>query len=217
MRAAFRKAVAPACVVLALCLSGLPVPAAAMNFAQIDMPGGQAMLEATGPILPGDFQRLLSYVDTLEKVRHLAGLVVNSPGGVVTEAEKMAGTVHDIGLPVAVASRSRCASACVLIFTAAPRRAVAQDARIGVHRASFAGAESGLSRDATDGMVLECESFGMPRAVVDKMRATPPGGITWLTPADLAAMHVAVYQPPAEGVGPWQEAGVDVSHRAATP
>ena len=170
---------------------GLP-RARAMQFSPVELADGRRAIEASGQVVVGDFHRLLAFCDTVDKAGRLAGLIVDSPGGNVLEAEKMAGTIRDMGLPVAVAGGGRCASACFLLFAASPSRLAGPGARIGVHRASLAGEETAGSLGATDGMAVQIAHFGVPAEIVAKMTRTAPGGVTWLTAADMAAMHVAV-------------------------
>jgi hypothetical protein len=170
-----------------------PGRADAMTFSLDSQADGRTVLSASGPILPGDFGQLIRFLDTMDKVKRMARLVIDSPGGFVNEAEKMAVTIHNIGLPVAVPEGATCASACVLLLAAAPQRSAGEGARIGVHRASFFGQENRATLGATDGMVIHYEIYGVPRPIVEKMRATPPGGVTWLTEEDLAKMRIAAY------------------------
>ncbi len=181
-------------------IAGLGVPlhaAQAMQFTLREVPGNRTVIDATGPVVPGDFHRLLAFCDTIDKAERLAGLIVDSPGGSVLEAEKMAGAIRDMQLSVAVAAHGKCASACFLMFAAAPYRLAGAGARIGVHRASLAGEETAGSMGATDGMAVQIAHFGVPPAIVAKMTQTGPGGVTWLTPADMASMHVVVTDPDA--------------------
>ena len=165
-------------------------PAAAMQFTLLELPGNHPAIAARGVVVPGDFHRLLDFCNSLDNVRRIAGLVLDSPGGSVLEAEKIAGAVRDMKLTVAVPDGATCASACFLIFAASPDRIAAPDAHIGVHRASLAGHETEGSLAATDGMQVAIQHWGVPAAVVTKMTETAAGGVTWLTPSDLAAMHV---------------------------
>lgn len=180
-------------LLVALALLAAGGPARAMQFKLIAGPDDQTTLVARGMILPGDFSQLIGFLDTLAKAQRMALLVVDSPGGLVHEAGKMAVTIHNIGLPVAVARGGICASACTLLFAAAPRRLVGEGARIGVHRASLYGTENRDSRYATDGIAVHFENYGVPESIIEKVRATPPDGIAWLNEADLLAMHATIY------------------------
>ncbi len=180
-------------LVVAVALALLAAPAQAMQFKLLDGPDGRTLLVARGMIVPGDFSALLGFVDTVPKAQRLALLVVDSPGGVVHEAGKMAVTIHNMGMPVAVAKGGICASACTLLFAASPQRLVGEGSRIGVHRASFFGGENKESRYATDSMAVHFENYGVPESIIAKVRATPPDGIAWLDTDDLQAMHATLY------------------------
>ncbi len=185
---------------LALCVALSAVrPAAALNYELVEQPDGSTMLKARGVIGPGDFHTFVVFLNTMVKVQRMKLLLIDSPGGFVNEAEKMAVTIHNVGLPVAVAANGTCVSACVLLFAAAPRRHAGEGAKIGVHRASLFGKEDRGSLGATDGMTIHYEAYGMPKKVIDKMRGTAPGGVTWLTAEDLAAMQVTPYRPQPTG------------------
>ena len=174
-------------------------PAGAMDFKLVEQPNGHTTLQGRGPILPGDSRRFTGFVNTLEKIRRMDMLVFDSPGGFVDEAERMAYTIHNIGLPVTIGKGSFCVSACVLLFAAAPNRIAAAGALIGVHRAAtLKGQETKASLGATDGMTVHYELYGVPAPIIGKMRTTPPGGITWLTREDLALLRVVVEPPTAE-------------------
>jgi len=198
---AFSRARVRLGVVLAL-VAGLAVaPARAMEFKLVQLPNGHTSLQGSGAIVPGDFHRLLGYVDTMEKIHQMDMLVFDSPGGFVNEAERMAYTIHNVGLPVTIGKGNFCVSACVLLFAAAPNRTAAAGALIGVHRAAtLKGQENKATLGATDGMTVHYELYGVPVSIIAKMRDTPPGGITWLTREDLSLMRVAIDPPTADRV-----------------
>ncbi len=173
-----------------------------MQFTLLEISDNRTIIDARGPVVQGDFHRLLEFCDTIDKAGRLAGIIVDSPGGNVLEAEKMSGTIRDMRLSVAVAAGGRCASACFLMFAAAPYRIAGEGARIGVHRASLAGEETAGSLGATDGMAVEIEHYGVPPAIVAKMKQTAPGGVTWLTASDMASMHVVISQPSTAAAQP---------------
>ena len=166
-----------------------------MQFTLLELPNHRTAIAARGVVVPGDFHRLLAFCDSIDNVRRIAGLVIDSPGGSVLEAEKIAGAVRDMALTVAVPDAATCASACFLIFAASPDRIAAPDAHIGVHRASLAGHETPGSLAATDGMQVAIQHWGVPASVVTKMTGTAAGGVTWLSKSDLAAMHVTPTRP----------------------
>jgi hypothetical protein len=192
---------------LVLSLAALAIPlmasraAAAMEFHLVPLVNGSTLLRAHGPILFGDDRQFIRYIDTIEKIRHLAVFEIDSPGGFIDVAERIAVTVHNVGIPVAVPSRGICASACAIIFAAAPHRAAAAGARIGVHRASMFDHNLKLHETVrtagyNDSMALHFEIYGVPGSIIDKMNATAASGVAWLDRKDLAAMHVTSYWAP---------------------
>jgi hypothetical protein len=78
----------------------------------------------------------------LPKSERLTAVIVDSPGGDIFEADKIARFVGEVELGVPVLSGGQCSSACFLIFAAAVRRYMAPDALIGIHSVSDNGQES---------------------------------------------------------------------------
>jgi hypothetical protein len=139
-------------------------------------------------------ERLTAYVQSLspnDRGDRVVGFVVDSPGGDLNEAAKIADFIHRLGLSVAVPNGSECASACFLLFAAAPRRFAGPDAHIGVHRVSHGVGQDDLidkGWTTVSGEVLA--QYGVPPAIIGKMVQTAPDSIEWLTPTDLASMGV---------------------------
>ena len=170
-------------------LLALPFAAEAMLF---DVAAGPFATEilATGPIEAGDLSRLRQLVDRLPATVPIAGLRISSPGGSVSEAEALAGAIRAAKLPVTVASDGVCASACFLIFAAAPDRRVGLAARVGVHGASIRGRESPAAMAITTDVARRAGAYGVPPEIIGKLVLTDPTQITWLTASDLLAMGV---------------------------
>ena len=83
------------------------------------------LLIARGRITDGDTQRLLGFLLSLPASDRVAGIVVDSPGGGLVEAETLAGVIRRAGFPLFVPPGGQCSSACFLLFAAAPNRFVA--------------------------------------------------------------------------------------------
>jgi len=97
--------------------------------------------------------------------------------------------VRDKGL-VVYASRV-CDSVCAFIFFAAKERYMCRTCRIGVHSVSNdRGKEDADSARTTIQMSRLLARLGVPHSIIGKMVVTPPGGITFLTHRDLAALNV---------------------------
>ena len=86
----------------------------------------------SGEIVAGDFQRVRSALDSLGNV----SVFLNSPGGRVSEALRIAELMRLRRLSTHVPANAQCASACVLIFAGGIVRTADRGARIGVHMGS---------------------------------------------------------------------------------
>jgi hypothetical protein len=153
------------------------------------------IIGARGPIIPGDYQRLRAFFQTMPSTDRIIGMAIDSPGGNVLEADDIAAVVRSANLPVIVTTGSECSSACFLIFAAASHRFVGADALIGVHSAEENGKETPGSMALATAMAREAAEFGVPAAIIGKLVQTPPERATWLTPADLASMGATVLDP----------------------
>src|SRR5207247_479651 len=90
----------------------------AMQFARVPLEDNEVVIRARGPIIEGDFERLLAFASNLPASDRIIGFSLDSPGGRILEAEKIAGIIHRAGFPVLVSSGSECASACFLLLAA---------------------------------------------------------------------------------------------------
>jgi hypothetical protein len=169
--------------------------AEALQYDRITLPSSPKVLVlARGHIDQGDTQRLFNFLIALPTSDRIAGFVVDSPGGGLVEAEALAGVIRRAAFPIFVPPSGQCSSACFLLFAAAPRRVVADDARIGVHRPSDNGRETSASKIATAAMAKDAGELGVPQNIVWKLVQTPPERKTWLSQADFAAMGVSVVE-----------------------
>jgi hypothetical protein len=157
------------------------------------------IIEAVGPIIPGDTDRLRSVLRGLPPTKHVSAITLDSPGGSLTETESLAGLARTMHGAVGVLSGAKCASACFLIFAAGNHRFMAADALIGVHSASEHGSETVGSVASTMIIARDAATLGVPPLIIAKMVQTPPGRIEWLTPQDLALMDVKVFEAKVPG------------------
>ncbi len=143
---------------------------------------------ASGDITPGDDEKLHRFVASLPADTNLVGVALSSRGGNLLEGLRLATTVRNTRLSTGVAGQ--CASACFLVFAGGAGKLVLDGARIGVHSASYEGAENTLSQAVTTQMARKAAEFGVPAAIIGKMVTTPPDHMTWLTRDDLLSMSV---------------------------
>src|SRR6478672_3476395 len=99
-------------------------------------------ITATGAIVPGDFDRLAALVMALPHSDRTLGFFIDSPGGDILEAAKIATFIHETAATVTIPSGSQCLSACFLLFAAAAHRFMAPGVVVGVHSAGQNGQET---------------------------------------------------------------------------
>jgi hypothetical protein len=165
--------------------------AQAMQF--LTVPTGdpdQVIVEAVGEIIRGDFDRLLTRLNSLPARVQVIGFSLDSPGGNIIEAERIANGIRRSKAPVVVLGQAKCVSACFLIFAAAARKFAEPSALIGVHSASFGGTENATSMALTTAMARDAAEYGVPPGIIGKMVTTTPGQLEWLTQGDLISMGV---------------------------
>lgn len=150
---------------------------------------GALAIYYSGPVTPGDAQRLSRVIAQAEAGRRpILGIFLNSPGGLIREAILMAHDIRATGHTTIVASNYECASACFLLVAAGREKLIFRGAKIGVHSASEKGIETPDSAAATLSMAREAAQLGVPDSVIGHMVATRASGMQWLTRDELAAL-----------------------------
>ncbi|MBS0520520.1 MAG: hypothetical protein JSR90_17625 [Proteobacteria bacterium] len=143
--------------------------------------------------LARDAARVFVHAPALEVV-HL-----NSGGGRLGEAIELAKLIRARGL--ATYTSASCSSACTIAFVAGRERFLKSGARIGFHRAIFAGVER------ADEMRELLTAANVERSFVERAVAQPSLSIWYPTGQELAAANVAMaevdsYRFAASGLGP---------------
>ena len=120
---------------LTLSLSIFQVSTAqALQYQRVPVDPAPAVLVALrGPIVAGDFERFANFLEAMPPTDRIIGFALDSPGGNVIEAEKMAQAIKRLDASILVAEGSECSSACFLLFASSSNRYVHPDALIGVH------------------------------------------------------------------------------------
>lgn len=168
----------------------------AMQFTAVPLGSGNSVLVlAEGEIVPGDLQRLIAFMGGRPQNEAVLGVLLDSPGGALLEADKVATAIHSANLATIVGPHQRCVSACFLLFAAGIKKLAAPDALIGVHSASVGGGDETLMTMAmTVAMIRAAGAYGVPDAILGKIANTEPGGVQWLTRRDLEAMGVTIME-----------------------
>ena len=116
----------------------------------------------------------------------LMAYVLNSPGGLVGEASRIASDIQKTKNVVMVLSGSECASACFILFAAATTKLMSPDALIGIHSAQSPGegeTEGALATTANMARLLSV--YGIPDAIVGKLVRTPASSLAVLTTKEI--------------------------------
>lgn len=149
-----------------------------------------------GPRLPGQFDHMLALHPGT------AGIELNSPGGLVTDALQVAGTVNARGLSARV--DGICASACVAIWAASPHHQMTATSRLGLHQIRF---ELDLPHQiigrARDELKRKYDGFlrgaGLREEVIERKDRTRPSDVYWLDATQVANEGVALQIYDADG------------------
>lgn len=150
--------------------------------------GSEMALLIQGEIVSGDSARLITALATAEARytdHRMRAIALDSPGGNVVEAAKMAFIIHSRGFVTAVPKGAVCASACVLLFAAGSRKIVSAGAALGVHGAAIGSRQTEGALAVTTLLAKALAAYGTPASVIGRMAVTPPDQVAWLTAAEI--------------------------------
>ncbi|HEX5183090.1 MAG TPA: hypothetical protein VFW19_08050 [Allosphingosinicella sp.] len=128
------------------------------------------------------FERLLAASPNVQNV------VLDSRGGRMFEAERMATAVRKRGLDTRV--DDMCMSACTSVLLAGRERTASQTAQIGFHQPAFPGLSAAEMRSAIEETRAQYLAAGVDEAFVWRAMATPASDIWVPAPDELVAAHV---------------------------
>jgi hypothetical protein len=147
-------------------------------------------ISISGTIAPGDIDALRASVKAANDAGKLvSSLRLNSEGGNLLEAVRVADWVKSAKISTKVAQSATCASACFLIFAAGETKYASIGSRIGVHGASEKGV---VSRAATTSMADVAKELDVPWSIIRRMINTPPDEVEWLSVTELRLMGTNV-------------------------
>ena len=178
-------------IMVIACTAGLSIGNAySAEFSAYQDATGDPTVMMKGPIEEGDFERLAAYLNGNPAAFlffFMKGLYLDSPGGDVREALKIASFIEQNFIDTIVESGSTCASSCFLIFSAGSRRVMKQGAKIGVHRITLSAYELDIAKTESivqptaENVEKYLRRTGMPSRVLEKMNETPASSVYWVT------------------------------------
>jgi hypothetical protein len=129
-------------------LAPLPQPEGAMAKPMAFELVGEGRLMATGTITPGISEAFAAEVG--KRGNYIKTVVLNSPGGSVTDALAMGRLIRERKFATEVEAGKYCASSCTLVFAGGVERRAGDKAAIGVHQVAAISSASAMPRDEMD-------------------------------------------------------------------
>jgi hypothetical protein len=129
-------------------LTPLPQPDGAMAKPMTFELVGGGRLMATGTITPGLSEAFAAEVG--KRGDYIKTVVLNSPGGSVTDALAMGRLIRERKFATEVEAGKYCASSCPLVFAGGVERRAGDKAAIGVHQVAAISSASAVPRDEMD-------------------------------------------------------------------
>jgi hypothetical protein len=129
-------------------LTPLPQPDGAMAKPMTFELVGGGRLMATGTIMPGISEAFAAEVG--KRADYIKTVVLNSPGGSVTDALAMGRLIRERKFATEVEAGKYCASSCPLVFAGGVERRAGDKAAIGVHQVAAISSASAVPRDEMD-------------------------------------------------------------------
>jgi len=111
-----------------------------------------------------------SFAEFIKASPQVKTIILNSPGGRLLEAQKIADLLKARGLNTYV--EEQCASACTYIFLAGQDRAATPNASIGFHQPSFPGIHGNEKELATQAMLNRYRQANLPEKFVQRIGRT---------------------------------------------
>jgi hypothetical protein len=188
-------------------LTPLPQPDGAMakpmTFELVS--GGKLM--ATGTITPGISEAFAAEVG--KRGDYIKTVVLNSPGGSVTDALAMGRLIREKKFATEVEAGKYCASSCPLLFAGGVERRAGEKAAIGVHQVAAISSASAMPRDEMDvaqRISARCQrhlgEMGLNLQVWVHAMETPHDKLFIFKPDELRSLNIVTAAAPIAGPAP---------------
>jgi hypothetical protein len=176
-------------------LTPLPQPDGAMAKPMTFELVGSGRLMATGTITPGISEAFAAEVG--KRGDYIKTVVLNSPGGSVTDALAMGRLIRERKFATEVEAGRYCASSCPLVFAGGIERRAGDKAAIGVHQVAAISSASAVPRDEMDvaqRISARCQRYlgdmGLSLQVWVHARETPHDKLFIFKPDELKSLNI---------------------------
>jgi len=153
------------------------------------------ILRLTGQINPGAAEQIIE--ELTHTSEYIESIVLNSPGGSVTDALMIGNKIRELKLNTQVEDGGYCASSCPLVFAAGVKRIVGQKAVVGVHQiygvtAKTTAAQAMSDAQTTTGVISTYLSeMGSDESLWLHALETPPQSLYYFTSEELKEFRLA--------------------------
>lgn len=147
---------------------------------------GGRLLEFSGGITFGtanEFHKFLNAMSLVQVVK------LSSPGGRVSEAQRIGNLIQSRGLNTFVGDR--CASACTIIFLHGRERIIGSDAQLGFHQPDFPGLSTAERSALVQDEDNRLRRLGVAEAFIRRANSTPPNSMWFPSSDELRNANVA--------------------------
>jgi hypothetical protein len=183
-------------------LTPLPQPDGAMARPMTFELVGNGKLMATGTITPGISEAFAAEVG--KRGDYIKTVVLNSPGGSVTDALAMGRLIRERKFATEVEAGKYCASSCPLVFAGGVERRAGDKAAIGVHQVAAISSVSAAPRDEMDvaqRISARCQRYlgdmGISLQVWVHAMETPHDKLFVFKPDELRSLNIVTTAAPA--------------------
>jgi hypothetical protein len=188
-------------------LTPLPQPDGAMARPMTFELVGGGKLMATGTITPGISEAFSAEIG--KRGDYIKTVVLNSPGGSVTDALAMGRLIREKKFATEVEAGKYCASSCPLVFAGGVERRAGDKAAIGVHQVAATGSASTVPRDEMDvaqRISARCQRYlgdmGLDLRVWVHAMETPNDKLFVFKPDELRSLNIVTTGAPVAGPAP---------------
>ena len=149
------------------------------------------MILLKGDITREDSEALANLIRAVQaEGRVIRGLQLDLPGGSLLGGMSLARLMRNHpDLSTSLVPGATCASACFLVFAAGREKFVDYESFVGVHGVTDkSGQVTEETEAATLAMARFSQELGVPTRITQKLIATPPDEIVWLSADELRSM-----------------------------